>query len=279
MSLVIDTEERDLETPPEPEPARIEVKPVVKVIKPSMFAPVKKEEKSPSKKVSPKKESPKETIKPIASKGIASFFSAKPVINGSKKTEETKKEKISPEVKTEKKSPKEIEKKIIPEPVEKKKTPESKEEKKKPVFSDKKSKTNKKTENLNSLKRTLDEINGSDESDDDETPGTPQEKKVVQNRKKSRPAKTNKIESKNTKRIVAVDSSSDEDVKVTVADDDDDDVVIEIKEEPEKDVNKNVSKKNENGSKKKRCIRKRMVQKTYEDDEGYLSEFLFNINF
>lgn len=276
MNLVIKTEERDQEAIPEPEPVREEVKPVVKVIKPSMFAPVKKEEKA-SKKVSPKKESPKETLKPVASKGIASFFSAKPsTTTDSKKTEETKKE----DVKIEKTIPKVIDKKKSPEPkvIEKKKTPETKEEKKKPVSSDKKSKTNKKTENLNSLKRTLAEINGSDESDEETIPGTPQEKKVVQNKKRSRPAKSTKTESKNTKRIVTVDSSSDEEMEVTVADDD----VEEIKEEPEIDVNKNESKKAENGA-KKRCIRKRMVQKTYEDDDGYFSELnqfllLFFIN-
>lgn len=270
MRLVIKTEERDLEAIPEPEPIREEIKPAVKVNKPSMFAPVKKEEKSP-KKVSPKKESPKETIKPVASKGIASFFSAKPATtNGSKKIEETKKEKVSPEVKTEKTIPKVVEKKkspLEPKVIEKKKTPETKEEKKKPVSSDKKTKTNKKTENLNSLKRTLAEINGSEESDEEAIPGTPQEKKVVQNRKRSRPAKSTKNESKNTKRIVTVDSSSDEEMEVIVADDD----VEEIKEEPVVDVNKNESKKAENGS-KKRCIRKRMVPKTYEDDDGYFSE-------
>lgn len=264
MNLVIKTEERDLEALPEPEPIREEVKPAVKITKPSMFAPVKKQEKSP-KKVSPKKESPKETIKPVASKGIASFFSAKPST-----TNDTKKEKVSPEVKAEKTIPKVVEKKKSPEPkvVEKKKTPEPKEEKKKPVSSDKKSKTNKETENLNSLKRTLAEINGSEDSDEETIPGTPQEKKVVQNRKRSRPAKSTKNQSKNTKRIVTVDSSSDEEMEVIVADDD---VEEEIKEEPVIDVNKNESKKAENGS-KKRCIRKRMVQKTFEDEDGYFSE-------
>lgn len=255
MNLVLVTQERDLEALPEPETRREEVKPVVKVSKPSMFAPVKKEEKSP-KKVSPKKESPKEATKPAPAKGIASFFAAKPATtNGTKKPEETKKEKISPEVKTEKESPK---------VVEKKKTPETKEEKKKPVSSDKKTKTNKKQENLNSLKRTLDEINGSEESGEETIPGTPQEKKVVQNRKRSRPTKATK---KEAKRIVVVESSSDEEMEVTPAKDD----VEVIKEEPEIDVNKNESKKPENGS-KKRCIRKRMVQKTYEDEDGYFSE-------
>lgn len=210
-----------------------------------------KDEKTSPKKISPKHDSPKKkAIKPSAAKSISSFFSAKPT--ASKPPVETKEKLVKVEPKAE----------PIPAKTEVTETVPPKESK----------------------KRVL------SQSDDDSIPGTPHAKATPATKKpkkESVKSSNNKV-AKNRSRIIQIcDSSSDEEEASTSKkangkiESDEETTVKKEKENTtptkidasgtmETDECANV---NETQTTKKRGKVKKMVTKTFEDEEGYISEF------
>lgn len=230
---------------------------------------VKEEKTSPQKTASPKKnDSPKNkkaSAKPPAAKSISSFFSAKPA--ASKPSADTPKLTASKPVVETKENPVKIEPKVEPAPV-KTNTVE--------VATPKEHK-----------KRVL------SQSDDDSISGTPQTKQMPANKKQKKAAVRVKNEkgAKNRSRIMQIcdsDTSSDEESASTSkkAKIEGDEAGTAKKEKENKTPTKNeaieaMETEEDAGTsstqkQKKRGKVKKMVTKTFEDEDGYISEFTFH---
>lgn len=231
----------------------------------SAHVKVKEEKSSPKKvnspkKISPKNDSPKKkaAAKAPAAKSISSFFSSKPT--ASKPTAMETKEKP---VKVEPKAEPKIEPKIEPISV--------------------KAEVIKAATPKESKKRVL------SQSDDDSIPDTPQAKHAPANKKsKKAPVKTkNEKVATNRSRIMQIcDSSSDEEQATTSkqamkTEQEEEDVKKEKENTtPTKnstseamDTEEVHSDTNGTQKQKKRGKVKKMITKTFEDDDGFISKF------
>lgn len=264
----------------------------------SVQAVVKNEKSASQKVISPKKISPrndspkKKAVKPPASKSISSFFSAKPT--SSKPAAETKSVKIEPVTE---KAPSEDAKKqkdsqsdddAIPGTPQSAKSCSS-------SFSGKPSSENaekpaKIVEPMPAKKESKKRV--LPQSDDEAIPGTPPTKGSPANKKqKKEPAKMkNDKAAKHRSRIMQIcDSSSDEEEASTsksanekMETDNDETTVKKEKENttPTKNSAPDTMETDANGGEmngsqkpKKRGKVKKMVTKTFEDEDGYISEY------
>lgn len=274
----------------------------------SVKVEVKDEKSSSQKVISPRKISPrndspkKKAAKPPAAKSISSFFSAKPAT--SKPAAETKSVKIEPD--SEKAPSKETEKHkeplsdddAIPG------TPQSAKSSSssfpsKPTASKKSSnaeKTAKVVESMpvkkESKKRVL------PQSDDEAIPGTPPTKVTQANKKqKKEPAKMmNDKAAKQRSRIMQIcDSSSDEEEASTskpvneIMETDNGETTVKKEKEnttPTKNSAPDAMETDANGGEmngsqkpNKRGKVKKMITKTFEDEEGFISEFCYECRY
>jgi len=134
-------------------------------------------------------------------------------------------------------------------------------------------------ENKKNRKRTLSQATN---SDGEAIPGTPQDNPTQKKKKvKTEPVKTKSKAASNRSRILQIcDSSSDEEdivAKDGVKNDKDaaGDADVSMKEKENKTPPKNNSENNDNDTatvpQKRRFKTKRMVTKTYEDEDGYIN--------
>lgn len=227
----------------------------------SAHVKVKEEKSSPKKVISPKKSSPrndspkkKAAAKPPVAKSISSFFSSKPTASKPVATD-TKEKAVKVETKAEPK----VEPVAVKTEVAEAATPKE------------------------SKKRVL------SQSDDDSIPGTPQAKHAPANKKsKKAPAnmKNEKVATNRSRIMQICDSSSDEEEATTskqaMETKQDEGEVKKEKENttptknstPEAmDTEEIRSDTNGTQQQKKRGKVKKMMTKTFKDDDGFISEF------